>query len=570
MDEIIEIPAVIKNNSTNKNAYETMMQWNKTTQPDITLDDLTGNMSNMIVFQPFAPGSSVLVAEERQAALTSVAYHATKRSLASYNGQPTNQLTQAWRNYHPSESFNASIPSGDVEAVAQSMMRLGQQTSPVTRLPVTDNAFLIQLNAISSWSPQLTPGQTPREISKFLKFEEDLFGGKSAVDFENDQRSRSIQAIEAIGLVVQAQTAKFTVDPTTGVIKPTTLGQGMMEGLLTLDSFRVNAIGLGEYFGFYNRDKNAPGLAKHLREDSDTSFGAINNIFDRLSSDNPKDVVNDAKTFVDSYTSVTGFNVDPAGVEATAERYGQNETEFEKNELAAKKKNEEGLAQVFQDLASGNQELINAARVKYLNYVIAYSVASALQGGTGGRTISDQDVQNVLNFLQVGLGDPKKEYLVLQELKETLSYIAQRGAALSSPNPQTKFDAYIHQDMMSKADIRVEDRLVDLINDMRVPDRTPKPLAGNALELNPRNFSPELKSYIVRTIKTRDLDGSLPDLGNPGDANYLDDAFDTLESALSLEELKDEIAKSIRSAQTSSNEEVRNLVAPLFENKNQE
>ena len=38
--------------------------------------------------------------------------------------------------------------------------------------------------------------------------------------------------------------------------------------------------------------------------------------------------------------------------------------------------------------------------------MLAYHIAAAIQGGTGGRTISDQDVQNILNALNFGVFTP--------------------------------------------------------------------------------------------------------------------------------------------------------------------
>ena len=40
-----------------------------------------------------------------------------------------------------------------------------------------------------------------------------------------------------------------------------------------------------------------------------------------------------------------------------------------------------------------------AARHEYYKYMLAYQLAVAIQGGTGGRTVSDQDVENMLNAI---------------------------------------------------------------------------------------------------------------------------------------------------------------------------
>lgn len=52
---------------------------------------------------------------------------------------------------------------------------------------------------------------------------------------------------------------------------------------------------------------------------------------------------------------------------------------------------------------SKNSPLISAAsttaRHRYFKYMLAYQLAVAIQGGTGGRTVSDQDVENMLNAI---------------------------------------------------------------------------------------------------------------------------------------------------------------------------
>ena len=55
----------------------------------------------------------------------------------------------------------------------------------------------------------------------------------------------------------------------------------------------------------------------------------------------------------------------------------------------------------------------------YYRYMAAYALASATQGGTGGRTISDQDVLNFLKAMQTNslLSNPKTEMRVLQVIR---------------------------------------------------------------------------------------------------------------------------------------------------------
>ena len=58
-------------------------------------------------------------------------------------------------------------------------------------------------------------------------------------------------------------------------------------------------------------------------------------------------------------------------------------------------KNDIGQNDTIQGMAADN------ARLQYLKFSLAYQMSMALQGGSGGRTISDQDVDNMLKALQM-------------------------------------------------------------------------------------------------------------------------------------------------------------------------
>ena len=57
--------------------------------------------------------------------------------------------------------------------------------------------------------------------------------------------------------------------------------------------------------------------------------------------------------------------------------------------------------------AGGDGRDAITARINLMKFNLAYSMASALQGGTGGRTISDQDVENMMNALKFGMDSPE-------------------------------------------------------------------------------------------------------------------------------------------------------------------
>ena len=198
---------------------------------------------------------------------------------------------------------------------------------------------------------------------------------------------------------------------------------------------------------------------------------------------------------------------------------GQSQETFQENEATARADRIRDLAEIERDMLSSDSITANAAKRRYLNYVIAYSVASALQGGTGGRTISDQDVQNVLNFLNGGMSTPENEFKVMSQLRDDLMYRAQRGAALSSTNNQTVLNALILSDLETKAGFSVENNLRNRIEFVNAENVSTMNLRGEddaALSAKPRipeaqqaDFLKSANLYVRNQGILRDDDGNI-------------------------------------------------------------
>tara|TARA_R100001443_G_scaffold7639_1_gene16967 strand:+ start:26146 stop:29232 length:3087 start_codon:yes stop_codon:yes gene_type:complete len=98
-------------------------------------------------------------------------------------------------------------------------------------------------------------------------------------------------------------------------------------------------------------------------------------------------------------------------LEEEAARRGMDVNSFLKAEERARQQNMKDLAAAQATLNDPNakQDSIVAARRQFFAFTMAYKLASLLQGGTGGRTISDQDVQNMFRVLsQDSLTDSRK------------------------------------------------------------------------------------------------------------------------------------------------------------------
>jgi len=106
----------------------------------------------------------------------------------------------------------------------------------------------------------------------------------------------------------------------------------------------------------------------------------------------PEDIGNDyyfgqEQGFLDIYEN----NPNSELVAEAAKKHGQSVKEFIKQEEIAREKIKARLVKI------NKLDQVNA-QAGFLTYTLAYQYASFLQGGTGGRTISDQDIENMLNM----------------------------------------------------------------------------------------------------------------------------------------------------------------------------
>lgn len=86
--------------------------------------------------------------------------------------------------------------------------------------------------------------------------------------------------------------------------------------------------------------------------------------------------------------------------------------------------------------------------------VLAYELSAAIQGGTGGRTISDQDVQLILSALRQGTFDsPEAQRASIMAAKDMLDNIRIRAKYLSSDNFLDNAAMAIADDMLATSDV---------------------------------------------------------------------------------------------------------------------
>ena len=110
-----------------------------------------------------------------------------------------------------------------------------------------------------------------------------------------------------------------------------------------------------------------------------------------------------------------------AGVQMLISRVESNEVDMT---AEARQKFLDGLKSIStQGLAE------ESARIGYLKFSLAYQMSMALQGGSGGRTISDQDVDNMLRALNMDgiLQDADQVKASLTTIKQFMTGIANRS-----------------------------------------------------------------------------------------------------------------------------------------------
>ena len=85
----------------------------------------------------------------------------------------------------------------------------------------------------------------------------------------------------------------------------------------------------------------------------------------------------------------------------TSQRAFKNNIEFIQAENEASLRVQAGLAEIQANILKADKSSLDIveARRELIKFMMAYELASFLQGGTGGRTISDQDVENMLRAI---------------------------------------------------------------------------------------------------------------------------------------------------------------------------
>ena len=167
-----------------------------------------------------------------------------------------------------------------------------------------------------------------------------------------------------------------------------------------------------------------------------TALPSVGRLVDTLLGEGKLREVTQSEAFTTAEASIYGFdengerafvnvleNSTADEIAAMAEKRGQTVAQFKANERAARKANRALFEKTVAGIVSNDEAVKKLAIRNYYRFMLAYSVAAAIQGGTGGRTISDQDVQNVLNSFKMdtGLVKPSTERAIIREVISMMS-----------------------------------------------------------------------------------------------------------------------------------------------------
>lgn len=126
-------------------------------------------------------------------------------------------------------------------------------------------------------------------------------------------------------------------------------------------------------------------------------------------------------------------------IEELAKAAGMDVTTYREKELKARQENMAALDKPpsdggIQGIDSKNEVIKNLALRNFYRYMVAYQMAAAIQGGTGGRTVSDQDVQNILKALKLNapMGKASTELTIIRAARKLLVGIEKHSRAVGN------------------------------------------------------------------------------------------------------------------------------------------
>jgi hypothetical protein len=294
----------------------------------------------------------------------------------------------------------------------QNMLKLGAErkvTNPAVEADIKlafnnafDGDFESGMALISAFSPPVTGTKRDRM----------LFAAQSGKNSQMFARERNAR-------VTQAESASTAIRVIDKMIQTYYTNDGQFIDInTTLGQFYVSADGAVHMFQ-QGMENVLPGL---LPVSQDQAVAAAQNtIFGKDNNGKP------------TFLSIVDNQLPAADMLEIAKERGYKTVDaFLEAERTARKENIDSFQKSVAGLGSNDEKVKNLALRNYYRFMVAYSMAAAIQGGTGGRTISDQDVQNILRALKMDsfFGQASTEVEILTAAKEMLVSIEQHSRAV--------------------------------------------------------------------------------------------------------------------------------------------
>ena len=205
-------------------------------------------------------------------------------------------------------------------------------------------------------------------------------------------------------------------------------------------------------------------------------------------SEMPQDAASIVAAARNGFVKVGAFVTAPDQL-ANTERF-QNMTDGERAaaieaSTAARARNGRLFQRILKDMSADPNEMVTVEGVgqvskrllavrQYYKFILAYQVAAAIQGGTGGRTISDQDVENILSALNFDtFSTPEAEKATLNEVIRMMNRIAVVDGAYSSGNVSDIYAAIAYEKLEDRAGASFRPTVYDAITQVAMRLRQP-------------------------------------------------------------------------------------------------
>ena len=421
-------------------------------------------------------------------------------------------LDTMYLNYAPGSQRSFVVSQKEKERFARNIIY-----SPDAR------SYNEKLALVNGFAPRITGTKSGGNLQSLYSWKfRDTMRGEQFSEMQADQKVKQFSGQEAAFLIQKTQATFFT---------PIEMDDGSMGFEFVTTGTKLAEIGLDvRNIVEYVREFGVKAAAEILGIKEGSPFyekliGKFSDTASILTDNQAEDLIGDAIDLqVGQFGSILDANLSDEQIAAAAKRRNQTVNGFMEGEVKARAENRERLAGIIARLSSSDVKDRNIALRQYYKYMIAYRVASAMQGGTGGRTISDQDVQNVLNFLRMDKFSARgeEEYAILERLKGEMLLMAQRGSALSASveldeGAQTVFNALIVEDMFPTAGVRLEDLLLEQYSKSRSGFTDPK-IGGD-------------ESGVTKKQRIERTDEQKLKIINDNQAFISGDSFETLDAA---------------------------------------